>query len=147
MSENPRTPTAERLFDSLLERQATVFDAIRSNSERYHRFNRSIIEGARQTSRDWTEVNRRWLTNPTDLIGVYEAVSEAFGNGQARALALSREWFEDAVETQRESREVFRQGIGDVREVVERAQANVPQIFRRNSERTNGGRPQAVAEK
>ena len=42
------------------------------------------------------------------------------------------EWFEDVVETQRENRQLLRQGIGDAREVVERAGARVPQFLRRN---------------
>ncbi|HLA13971.1 MAG TPA: hypothetical protein VJZ25_03025, partial [Gemmatimonadaceae bacterium] len=51
---------------------------------------------------------------------------------QTRTLALSREWFEDTVETQRESRALLRQGLGDAREAVERAGARVPQFLRRN---------------
>ena len=106
--------------------------------DRYQRFNRSLIEGARHSGQEWLEVQRRWLTNPMDLIGTYEAASEALGNGQSRTLALAREWLDDAVETQREGREVVRQGLGDVREAVQRVQDNAPQFLRRAAERTNG---------
>lgn len=122
----------DRLSNAILERQAGIFDAIRSSTDRNHRFSRSLIESARQGNRDWLEVGRRWVTNPTDVTGIYEAVSDAVGNAQTRTLALSREWFEDAVETQRESRALLRQGLGDAREVVERAGARVPQFLRRN---------------
>jgi hypothetical protein len=124
-------PARDRFFDSILDRQAAMFDLIRSRNERLHRFNRSLIEGARQQTRDWVEVSRRWATNPTDLIGLYEAVGEALGNSQARVLALSREWLEDEVESQRETREVVRQSFGDVRDVVERAQERAPSFLRR----------------
>jgi len=126
------TTTADRLSNAILERQATIFDAIRSSSDRNHRFTRSLIESARQGNRDWLEIGRRWVTNPTDVTGVYEAISDAIGNAQGRTLALSREWFEDAVETQRENRALLRQGLGDAREAVERAGARVPQFLRRN---------------
>ena len=53
-------------------------------------------------------------------------------SNQQRTIALSRESFEDVVETQRENRQLLRQGIGDAREVVERAGARVPQFLRRN---------------
>ena len=122
----------DRLSNALLERQTGIFDAIRSSSDRNHRFTRSLIESARQGNRDWLEVGRRWVTNPTDVTGIYEAVSDAIGNAQTRTLALSREWFEDAVETQRENRALLRQGLGDAREAVERAGARVPQFLRRN---------------
>jgi hypothetical protein len=122
----------DRLSNAILERQAGIFDAIRSSTDRNHRFTRSLIESARQGNRDWLEVGRRWVTNPTDVTGIYEAVSDAIGNAQTRTLALSREWFEDAVETQRESRALLRQGLGDAREAVERAGARVPQFLRRN---------------
>ncbi len=137
------TRTSDRLTDAILERQAGIFDSIRSTSDRNHRFTRSLIESARQGNRDWLEVGRRLITNPTDITGVYEAVSDAVGNAQSRTIALSREWFEDAVETQRENRELFRQGLGDAREAVERAGARVPQFLRRNRliPATDGGRP------
>jgi|SRR3990172_4963581 len=122
----------DRLSNAILERQVGIFDAIRSSTDRNHRFTRSLIESARQGNRDWLEVGRRWVTNPTDVTGIYEAVSDAIGNAQTRTLALSREWFEDTVETQRESRALLRQGLGDAREAVERAGARVPQFLRRN---------------
>jgi hypothetical protein len=148
MSTSTRTPATERLLDSFIERQALLFDYMRSGVDRNHRFTRSLLEGARQSTRDWSEVGRRWLSNPADLIGLYEAVSEAIGNQQARALALSREWIEDVVESQREGREVLRQGIGDWREAAERIQANAPNFLRsrvwgrRNNEKETQPQPQ-----
>lgn len=149
MSTSTRTSTVDRFFDAVVERQASVFDAVRSSNERTHRFSRSLLEGARQSNRDWAEVGRRWLINPTDLVGVYEAMSEAVGNQQSRALALAREWIEDVVESQRDSREVLRQGIGDWREAIERVQANAPTFLRRTGwSRQNGDKqPQTAAEK
>jgi hypothetical protein len=138
MSTTTRTSLIDRYYDALIERHATLFDAVRNGAERYQRFNRSLIEGARHNGQEWLEVQRRWLTNPMDLIGTYEAVSEALGNSQSRTLALAREWLDDAVETQREGREVVRQGLGDVREAVQRVQDNAPQFLRRAAERTNG---------
>jgi len=127
-----RETTSDRLSDAILQRQAGVFEVIRSSTDRNHRFTRSLIESTRQSNRDWVEVGRRWITNPTDITGIYEAVSDAIGNAQSRTIALSREWFEDAVENQREGRDLLRQGLGDAREVVERAGARVPQFLRRN---------------
>ena len=142
------TTTADRLSNAILERQASIFDLIRSTQDRNHRFTRSLIESYRQGNRDWLEVSRRWVKNPTDVTGIYEAVSDAIGNAQQRTLALSREWFEDAVESQRESRALVRQGLGDAREVVERAGARVPQFLRRNNwGRGNSATPQVAAEK
>ncbi len=138
MATSTRESTTDRLFDYLIERQVALFDGFRANTDRYHRFNRSVIEGLRQASMDWTEVGRRWIANPTDLIGMYEAASEAAGNGQQRALALGREWLDDRLEVQRENSEAFRRGLGEVREVVERAQANAPEFLRRGFRRANG---------
>ena len=63
-------------------------------------------------------------------MGLYEAVSDAIGNSQARYLALAREWLDDVVESQRESRDVVRRGFSDMREAVERVQANAPSFLR-----------------
>ncbi|HVP05362.1 MAG TPA: hypothetical protein VMT90_06785 [Dehalococcoidia bacterium] len=146
MATSTRETATNRLFDSVIERQAAIYDALRSATDRYHRFNRSVLEGYRQSTADWTEVGRRWLTNPTDVLGVYEAASEALGNGQARTLALAREWLEDRLEAQRETRESFRKGFGDVREAVERARADAPEFFRRGFRRgTANGREEKAA--
>jgi hypothetical protein len=154
MSTTTRKAAADRLFDSLIERQAGFYDTIRATNERSHRFTRSLIEGARAGTRDWAEVGRRWVINPTDVVGIYEAMTEAVGNGQQRALALTREWIEDVVEGQRESREVLRAGLGDWREAIEQVQANAPQFLRRNNwgRRNNNGdsakpKTRAAAEK
>jgi hypothetical protein len=146
MPTSTREPASDRLLDYLIERQTSLFDAVRGSAERYHRFNRSVIESARQSTVDWTEVGRRWLANPGDLIGAYEAASEAVGHNQARALALSREWLDDRIEAQRESLEAVRRGFGDVRQVVERAQANAPEFLRRGLRRTNGREERAATE-
>ncbi|HUF53003.1 MAG TPA: hypothetical protein VMR52_04420 [Dehalococcoidia bacterium] len=136
------TSVTDRIFDSWIERQATLFDVVRGSNDRINRFNHSMLEGARQGSREWAEVGRRFAHNPTDLVSVYEAMSEAMGNAQARGLALVREWADDAVQAQRETRDALSQGLGDVREVV---QANGATIFRRGG--TNGDKAERASSK
>jgi hypothetical protein len=131
MATSSRESATDRVFDFFLERQTALFQAIRASADRTNRFNHSLIDGVRQSSQDWIEVNRRWLDRPTDIIGLWEGASEAWGNAQQRNLSLVREWIEDRVEVQRESTEALRRGIGEVREVVERAQANAPDFLRR----------------
>jgi hypothetical protein len=120
----------DRLFMAIIERQETAFDVIRTGNERYHRFVRSVLEASRQGARDWTNVARGWAQRPTDIVGLYESVSNATANDQARRLALWQEALEDLAESQREGREVMRGGIGRVREAVERVQENVPSFLR-----------------
>jgi len=146
MSTGTRSTLIDRYFDGAVERQATLFDAARNGNERYNRLARSLIEGVRQNSQDWTKVGRRWVSSPMDLVGLYESTSEALGNSQQRTLALAREWLDDVVESQREGREAFRQGIGDVREVVQRVQENAPQFLRRNSSQSGNSQKEPVAE-
>ncbi len=120
----------DRIFMTLIERQGSTFEALKANNERYHRFARSIIEGVRQGGHDWTNVARGWSDRPTDIVGLYESVSEAAANGQARRLALWQEYLEDLAEAQREGREVVRGGFGRVREAVESVQENVPSFLK-----------------
>ncbi len=142
-----RESSTDRFFDAIVERQEAIYDTVRANNDRYHRFLRSLIEGARQGSRDWADVGRHVVKRPADIVGLYEAASDAIGNSQARYLALAREWLDDVVESQRESREVFRRGLGDVREAVERVQANAPSFLRnRPWTRRNAKEPEAEPE-
>ena len=138
MTTRTRESATDRIFDGILQRQTTLFDVIRSSNDRLNRFNHSVIEGARQGSRDWAEVGRRWAAKPTDLVGVYEAAAEAVGNSQTRSLALAREWVEDATQSQRETSDALRQGLGDAREVLQRVQESAPQLLRRATSRRDG---------
>ena len=138
MTTRTRESATDRIFDGILQRQATMFDVVRSNNERINRFNHSVIEGARQGSRDWAAVGRRWATKPTDIVGVYEAAAEAIGNSQTRSLALAREWVEDATQSQRETADALRQGLGDAREALQRVQESAPKLLRRVTARRDG---------
>ena len=138
MTTRTRESATDRIFDGILQRQATLFDVIRSSNDRINRFNHSVIEGARQGNRDWAEVGRRFASKPTDFVGVYEAAAEAVGNSQTRSLALAREWVEDAAQSQRETADALRQGLGDAREALQRVQENAPQILRRATARRDG---------
>jgi len=120
----------DRLFETMIERQESSFDTIKSINERYYRFVRSVVEATRQGAHDWTNVGRRWAERPTDIVGLYESASEAISNDQARRIALRQEMLEDLAESQRESREVVRRSFGEVREVVERVQENAPAFLR-----------------
>ncbi len=120
----------DRLFETIIERQESRFDTIKGINERYYRFLRSVVEATRQGAHDWTNVGRGWAERPTDIVGLYESASEAISNGQARRIALWQEMMEDMAESQREGREVLRRSFGEVREVVERVQENVPTFLR-----------------
>ena len=120
----------DRLFETIIERQESRFDTIKSINERYYRFVRSVIEATRQGAHDWTNVGRGWAQRPTDVVGLYESASEALGNDQARRIALRQEMLEDLAESQRESREVVRRSFGEVRQAVERVQETVPAFLR-----------------
>ena len=120
----------DRLFETMIERQESSFDTLKSINERYYRFVRSVVEATRQGAHDWTNVGRGWAERPTDIVGLYESASEAISNDQARRIALRQEMLEDLAESQRESREVVRRSFGEVREVVERVQENAPAFLR-----------------
>ncbi len=120
----------DRLFETIIERQESRFDTIKSINERYYRFVRSVVEATRQGAHDWTNVGRRWAERPADIVSLYESASEALANDQARRIALRQEMLEDLAESQRESREVVRRSFGEVREVVERVQESAPAFLR-----------------
>ena len=120
----------DRLFETMIERQESSFDTIKSINERYYRFVRSVVEATRQGAHDWTNVGRGWAERPTDIVGLYESASEALANDQARRIALRQEMLEDLAESQREGREVVRRSFGEVRQAVERVQENVPTFLR-----------------
>ncbi len=135
----------DRLFETIIERQESRFDTIKSINERYYRFVRSVVEATRQGAHDWTDVGRRWAERPTDIVSLYESASEALANDQARRIALRQEMLDDLAESQRESREVVRRSFGEVREVVERVQETVPSFLRARVPSLRRDEPEPVA--
>ena len=135
----------DRLLETIIERQEARFDTIRGINERYYRFVRSVVEATRQGAHDWTKVGRGWAERPTDVVGLYESASEVLANDQARRIALWQEMIDDLAESQREGREVVRRSFGEVREAVERVQANAPAFLRArvSSLRRNEAEPEA----
>jgi len=113
-----------------IDRPESTFETIRAANERYHRFNRSVLEASRQGARDWTNVAQGWAQRPTDIVGLYESISDATANDQSRGLALWQEALEDLADSQREGREVMRGGLGRMREAMEAVQENVPSFLR-----------------
>ena len=79
--------------------------------------------------------------------GKLHAYTAADVGMDALLLALSREWIDDVVESQREGREVLRQGIGDWRQAMERVQENAPAFLRRGAwnRRNNEKQPEPTA--
>ncbi len=135
----------DRLFETIIERQESSFDTIKSINERYYRFVRSVVEATRQGAHDWTNVGRGWAERPTDIVGLYESASKALANDQARRIALRQEMLEDLAESQRESREVVRRSFGEVREVVERVQESAPAFLRARVPSLRREEPEPVA--
>ena len=135
----------DRLFETMIERQESSFDTLKSINERYYRFVRSVVEATRQGAHDWTNVGRGWAERPTDIVGLYESASEALANDQARRIALRQEMLEDLAESQRESREVVRRSFGEVREVVERVQESAPAFLRARVPSLRREEPEPVA--
>ncbi len=135
----------DRLFETMIERQESSFDTIKSINERYYRFVRSVVEATRQGAHDWTNVGRGWAERPTDIVGLYESASEVLANDQARRIALRHEMLEDWAESQRESREVVRRSFGEVREVVERVQESAPAFLRARVPSLRSEEPEPVA--
>jgi hypothetical protein len=145
MTAETRASVTDRIYETLIEQQATFYDGWRSAFDRYHRYNQSLLEGGRQSAREWADVMRTWATRPTDVVGVYEAVADAVGSGQARGLALAREWIEDRAEGQRDVREAARRSLGDVRQAVKEAQETAPELLRNVRGRRSNGARQAAA--
>ncbi len=137
---------ADRLFDALIDRQDGAFQALKAANERRFRFSRSVIEGARQGANDLVDLGRKWVQRPTDVLGLYEVTAEAFGNAQARSLALLQEWLENVAESQREGREVLRRGFGEMREAAEQVRANAPSFLRRTAAAVRRNDAEPVAE-
>ena len=124
----------KKFFEALNESSDALIDAIRAASDRGHRFTTAMIEEAQEGQRETVELARKWAAAPTDVSGFYSSLLEGATKAQGRALDITRQWFGELAEMQKESREIFQRVFSANRTAGEATADMARGIFTRASE-------------
>jgi hypothetical protein len=141
----PQKPI-DRFFGALNQAYDAMLHAIDRGNQRGHRVSKTILRQARRGEREVAALAKRWVEEPTDLLGFYEDLLDAQLRAQTRALELTREWLEEAGDTREEVQEALRRLIQANREAGEAAVEAARSAFERGVDWAQGREPPGAEE-
>jgi len=141
----PQRP-ADRFFGALNQAYDAMLQAIEKGNQRGYRVSRTILRQARRGEREVVALAKKWVEEPTDVLGFYETLLDAQTRAQTRALELTREWLEEAGNTREEVQEALRRMIQANRDASEAAIEAARGAFEGTVDRVRGREAPAVEE-
>lgn len=114
----------DRVFGAMSEGSSAMLEAVKSANERTFRFSKALLEEADFGRKSTLELSKKFVENPTDLLGISNLAFDKLAEAQARGIALARKSVgeiavaggqtrEAAVEVAKASREAA-SGVADV---------------------------------
>ena len=101
-----------KFFEALNETSDAFIDAVRAANDRNHRVSTAIIEQTQEGQREAVELAKKWIAAPFDFLGIYGSLVENSTKAQGRALEVTRLWFGEMSDAQRETREIVQRVVG-----------------------------------
>jgi hypothetical protein len=150
----PQTNTIDNFFDAVDEAYDIVLDTIKAGADRGYRVSKGLIDQAEKGQREALDLAHTIATSPTDLGKASSAVVETLTKTQGRVLEISRQWLDEALDSQQEGREALRRWIDTNRQARETVVEASRELFGRAQERAReavrsdrgGNRAKAEAE-
>ena len=115
----PQPTAIDKLFGAVDDAYDVLLDSLKAGVDRGHRVSRGLIEQAQTGQREALELALSVAKSPTDLARTSGALVETLTKTQGRALGLSRQWLDEAIDAQQEGREALRRLIDANRQAGE----------------------------
>jgi hypothetical protein len=136
---------AGKLFEAMNEGSDALIDAVRAANDRGHRFSTALIEEAQEGQREAVELAKKWVAAPLDLLGLYGSLLQTTTKAQGRALDVTRQWFGEMSEAQKETRDMLQRMVRANRSAGEATVELTRGIFTRASEAVQSAAQSATA--
>lgn len=135
-----------KFFEAMNESSDALIDAVRAGNDRSHRFSTALIEQMQEGQRESVELAKKWMAAPFDVLGFYGAIVESATKAQGRALDVTRQWFGELADAQKETREAFQRIVNANRSAsaasVDLARGAVSRATDAVQQRTSGDSPE-----
>ncbi len=115
----PQPSSIDKFFGAVDDAYDVILDTLKAGVDRGYRVSKEAIEQAQTGRREAVELAATIAKSPTDLAGSSGAVVQTLTNTQGRALGLSRQWLDEAMDAQQEGREALRRLIDANRQAGE----------------------------
>jgi len=131
----PQPSTIDKFFGAVDDAYDVILDTIKAGSDRRYRVSKGLIEQAEKGQREALELAHTIAKSPTDLGKASAAVVETLTKTQGRILETSRQWLDEALDSQQERREGLRRWIDANRQAGEAVVEASRGVFGRAQER------------
>ena len=115
----PQTSTIDKFFDAVDEAYDVILDTIKAGADRGYRVSKGLIDQAEKGQREALDLAHTIATLPADPGKASSAVVETLTKTQGRVLETSRQWLDEALDSQQEGREALRRWIDANRQAGE----------------------------
>ena len=131
----PQPTAIDKLFGAVDDAYDVLLDTLKAGVDRGHRVSRGLIEQAQTGQHEALELARSVAKSPTDLARTSGALVETLTKTQGRVLETSRQWLDEALDSQQEGREALRRLIVANRQAGEAVIETSRGLFGRARER------------
>jgi hypothetical protein len=131
----PQTSSIDKFFNAVDDAYDVILDTMKAGTDRGHRVSKGLIEQAEKGQREALELAHTVAKSPTDLGKASGAVVETLTKTQGRVLETSRQWLDEALDSQQEGRDALRRWIEANREAGEAVIETSRGLFGRAQER------------
>jgi hypothetical protein len=131
----PQPSSVDKFFGAVDDAYDVILDTLKAGVDRGHRVSKSLIEQAQTGQREALESAHSVAKSPTDLAKASSSVVETLTNTQGRVLETSRQWLDEALDSQQEGREALRRLIEANRQAGEAVVESSRGVFGRARER------------
>lgn len=131
----PQPSSVDKFFGAVDDAYDVILDTLKAGVDRGHRVSKALIEQAQTGQREALESAHSVAKSPTDLAKASSSVVETLTNTQGRVLETSRQWLDEALDSQQEGREALRRLIEANRQAGEAVVESSRGVFGRARER------------
>src|SRR3989304_916673 len=104
--------SVDKFFDAVDNAYDVVLDTLKAGVDRGYRVSKSLIEQAQTGQHEALELAQSVAKSPTNVANATGAVVQTLTKTQARVLEISRQWLDEALDSQQEGRGAPRRRAG-----------------------------------
>ena len=131
----PQTSNIDKFFDAVDDAYDIILDTIKAGADRGYRVSKGLIDQAEKGQREALDLAHTIATSPTDLGKASSTVVETLTKTQGHVLEISRQWLDEALDSQQEGREALRRWVDTNRQAREAVVEASRELFGRAQER------------
>lgn len=107
----PQQDTIDKFFAAVDDAYDIVLDSLKAGVDRGYRVSKGLIEQAQEGQHEAVVLAATVAKSPTNLAQAGGAVVQNLTKTQARVLQASRQWLDEAMDSQQENRDALRRLI------------------------------------